>query len=254
MPRPERWDGWIVHASCPQVDLLRILPELVGSDIMATVSGESLFLTAPSVTHSISKREAEWAAYNLLQLISAAGNLWWNPGPSLSFVAVNAGQSTIRRENDSCTPCDRLTIGEIVTVAEEHQHVREALLLYAAGGIQAFFKAYESISYMILDLGLTDYRSDIGTLEWLLLHGFANQGEEDRLFATRHLFNRNEQLAIEPFSPHEAQQFVSKVILNVVGYCACRRYHKSFLGPNALAGFFRKSPGVKAQTKGGWKA
>jgi hypothetical protein len=223
MPQPKCQDEWIVQAGGSLDDLSKILPELAVGKIRATILGQSLYLTAPSVARSSSEREAEWAAYNLLQLLSAAANLYGNPVPSLSFVAVNRGQTHIQPEGDACAPREHLTIDEIVKVAEEHQHIRDALLLYAAGDIEACFKAYESISYMIMNLGWTDYRRDIGTSEWLLLRGFVNEGEEDRFFATRYLFNREKPLHVSPFSPREAHEFISKVILNVVGYCVRNR-------------------------------
>jgi hypothetical protein len=209
---------WTLQVHGQPGDISRIAPELTGGKIRAVVKGDVLHLTWPALRADASETVAEWAAYELLRLLEAAAYLYFGSRLTLRLGSV-AFSDRLPAESLAGPSKASSTLVRIVEAAQTHRHLRSAVLAHAAGGARGLLKAYEAISYEIMDRGLPDYDSHIGTREWLVRQGGITDAE-DRGFLDTVLHYRQSidpRSSVSGVSPAQAERLVRTILLNVIG-------------------------------------
>jgi hypothetical protein len=173
------------------------------------VRGESLPVRSPALGSVSDLAAAQWETYDLVRLLVASAYL---RSDALDPVT---GRNAQRSE-------DRVSILQTVNVARDRAPIRKAVLAYAAGGAEGLFEAYEALGSEIMNCTVLDYDAGIGTREWLVQQGWITEEEDDRFLKTvqHYRYNDNRSSPFEPFSPHQAQLFVRRVLINLIRYCA----------------------------------
>ena len=210
--------GWLIHANGLPTELPRVVEALTDTDLSAAVDGHSLYLRSQGIDRIKKRVDAEWAAYELVRLISAALHLRVGP-VFLEFQSVEAltdplvidRQSTPVRHNGT----QELSVAKIMKAAQHRENVRSALLAYADGGADGLFKAYEALGYELMDTQRLDYAAGIGTREWLIQQGWVSEPEEGRFLETvLHYGRQSSAPTFAPASPIEAHRLVGKLLNN----------------------------------------
>src|SRR4051812_408825 len=84
--------GWVVQLTGAPSDILRIASELVGDELQISVHGESLYIQSPELDDVDTEATAEWAAYNLVGLITASAHLCFGVRSPIRLVGVTRGR------------------------------------------------------------------------------------------------------------------------------------------------------------------
>jgi len=208
--------GWLIRASGSPTDLPSVVEALTGGDdLAAAVEGRSLYLRSPVIDRVEKEADAEWAAYEFVRLISAALQLR-SVAVFLEFQSIEAQDHALVMNQESTYPTrnsgGELSVHEVMNVAQHRGHVRSALLAFADGGAEGLYKAYEALTYELLDAQLLDF-GGVGTREWLIQQGWVTEPEEARFLDTvLHYGRQNSGASFTPASPIEAQHLVGTLL------------------------------------------
>ena len=105
------------------------------------------------------------------------------------------------------------------TAQHRSGHLRSAILAYADGGAEGLFKAYEALTYELMDTQRLDNAGGIGTREWLIQQGWVTEPEEARFLDTvLHYGRENGAPAFALASPIEVQRVVGKLLNKWIEY------------------------------------
>jgi hypothetical protein len=209
--------GWLIRASGSPTDLPRVVVALAGGgDLSAAVDGGSLYLRSLAIDRIEKQADAEWAAYELVRLISAAVQLR-SIAVFLEFQSIEAQTDALilNRETTQAhrNGSEELSVAKVMNAAQHRGHVRSAILAYADGGAEGLFKAYEALTYELMDTQRLDYAGGIGTREWLIQQGWVTEPEEASFLDTvLHYGRQNSAPSFAPASPIEAQRLVGRLL------------------------------------------
>src|SRR5262249_2582260 len=180
--------GWLIRAVGSPTDLPRIVEALAGGvDLSAEVNGCSLHLRSSAIDRLENRADAEWAAYEFVRLISAslrvrglAVFLEFQSIEAKTDVPIMTQLNTERHRNGA----EELSVAMGMNAAHHREQVRCAFFGYADGGAEGLFRAYEALTYELMDTGRLDYAGGVGTREWLIQQGWVTEPEEARFLDT----------------------------------------------------------------------
>lgn len=160
--------GWLIRATGSPADLQRIADDLGGGDLHVNVDGDSLYLISPGVDRMDNQATAEWAAYELVRLISAAASLRFGIVLQVQFHSVQPKSddrvpSGFGLQRDGHRVRSGYSVLQAVIAAQRRSNVRTALLACAAGGADGLFRAYEALCSELMSTANLDYAGGIGT-------------------------------------------------------------------------------------------
>lgn len=165
----------------------------------------------------LSSASAQWEAHELVRLLVAC-----------AYLRSETLHSGSKRKGESIAFCgEDLSISQVIVVARERAAIRQALFSYAAGGADRLFEAYEAVGSEIKNCTALDYGSGIGAKEWMVEQGWMTEEEYDRFLditrrGTPSSQESSSDAAAPPLSPRQAQQFVRRVLMNLIGYLCIR--------------------------------
>jgi hypothetical protein len=209
--------GWLIRATASPTDLPRAVVALAGgSDLSAAADGCSLYLRSLAIDRIKNQTDAEWAAYELVRLISAVLQLR-SMAVFLEFQSIEVQTDALILDRDSTQArrngSEEISVAKVMNAAQHRGHVRSALLAFADGGAEGLFKAYEALTYELLDARLLDYAGSVGTREWLIQQGWVTESEEARFLDTvLHYGRQSSGASFTPASPIEARRLVGKLL------------------------------------------
>jgi hypothetical protein len=209
--------GWLIRATGSPADLRRIAEGLGGGDLHVSVDGDSLYLTSPDIDKIDRQAAAEWAAYELIRLISAAANILFGTMVLVRFQSVRPNANAISCGREFQRNGNRVgnehSLLQAVIVAQRRPDLRTALLACAAGGADGLFRAYEALCSELMSTSHLDYAGGIGTREWLTKQGWVDEQEEQQFLDTVvHFGRQNGSPSFKTSSPCEAQHLVEKLL------------------------------------------
>jgi hypothetical protein len=206
--------GWLIRADGSPTDFPGVVEALAGGDdLSVVVDGGSLYLKSSAIDRIERLADAQWAAYKFVRLISAALRLG-GVAVFMEFQSIESQTDAIAMDPGTHRRgCAELSVGKAMNAARHRQHVRSALLAYADGGAAGLFKAYEELTYELMDTGRLDYAGGVGTREWLIQQGWVTEPEEARFLDTvLHYGRQNDVPSFSPASPIEARRLVGKLL------------------------------------------
>jgi len=209
--------GWLIRATGLPADLQRIADDLGGGGLHVSVDGDSLYLSSSDIDMIDSKAAAEWAAYELIRLISAAATIRFGIVVLLRFQSVRPNSDAIScgREfhRNGKTMRNGHSLLQAVIAAQRRPDLRTALLACAAGGAEGLFRAYEALCSELMSTSNLDYAGGEGTREWLIKQGWVDEQEEQEFLDTVvHYGRQNGAPSFRTSSPCEAQRLVEQLL------------------------------------------
>jgi hypothetical protein len=213
---------WLVRVAGAPTDLRRIAGELGEGDPCVAAQGDSLYLKSSEVNKAELQVVAEWEAFELIRLLSAAAYLDFGTPISLRMVSVERAGLVLQGCCSVTAPSfDLPTLRQIIGLAVNRSQVRRAVLAHAVGGAGGFFEAYEAISSEALNLGLPEQATHVGVKEWFVRQGWMTHGDGDRFLNTvlhfRHAKER--KISFEPIPPGQAEVILYGVLTNFIRHC-----------------------------------
>lgn len=209
--------GWLIQATGSPADIPRIADGLGGGDLHVGVDGDSLYLTSPDINKIDNRAPAEWAAYELIRLISAAANIRFGTVVLVRFQSVLPNSDAISWNREFQRNGNTVRHGQpllqAVIAAQRRPDLRTALLACAAGGADGLFRAYEALCSELMSTSPLDYAGGEGTREWLIKQGWVDEQEEQQFLDTVvHYGRQNGAPSFRTSSPCEAQRLVEKLL------------------------------------------
>jgi len=212
---------WVIQAAGAPSDLQRISSELGKGDPSGVVHNQSLYLESSELDKASSLVAAEWAAFDFMKLLSAAFEVHFDESIPLNLVSVRESDSDRADHTVGRHAAEPSLLQRTVQLALARPQAQTAILAYASGGPDGLFRAYEAMTYEILNLRLTTSSAGVGTREWLIEQGWITEAEDDRFLSTVLHFRDclERQCPGDALSLKEAAILVRRLLVNLLRHC-----------------------------------
>ena len=230
---------WTIQVSGALSDLSRIALELRNGDPCGVVRDESLYIESSEVDRAKSRIAAEWVAFDFTKLLLAVFEMNFGERAILHLISVRESGSDVNYRLPVRQNSEPTLFQQMIRLALDRPHARGAILAYASGGADGLFRAYEALTYEILNLGLTPSSTGVGTKQWLVENGWITEAEDDRFLSTvLHFRNyQDRQSAENALAIKEAQVLVRRILVNFLDHCLKTRTSAGEIGkrvPHAI--------------------